>query len=98
MNTSLTFTIDGCDGAGKVCLVFPPKSEGAQVDDTGNIHLELAPPEPQVWLLDRAFEWHFLASNFPTILLQTMLKKQNFLYFVDVLFIYSISCVDVFFE
>ena len=25
------FELDGCDGAGKACLVFPPKSEGAQV-------------------------------------------------------------------
>ena len=60
------FELDGCEGAGKACLVFPPKSEGAQVDDTGNIHVELIPPEPQVWFLDRAFEWHFLAPNFPT--------------------------------
>ena len=37
-----------------------------KVDDTGNIHVELIPPEPQVWFLDRAFEWHFLAPNFPT--------------------------------
>ena len=60
------FELDGCDGAGKVCLVFPPKCEGAQLDDAGNIHLELSPPEPQVWFLDKAFEWHFLAANFPT--------------------------------
>ena len=25
------FELDGCEGAGKACLVFPPKSEGAQV-------------------------------------------------------------------
>ena len=58
------FELDGCDGAGKVrvtsilileslwlkvCLVFPPKSEGAQVDEGGNIHLELSPPDPQVF-------------------------------------------------
>ena len=60
------FELDGCEGAGKVCLVFPPKSDGAQVDDTGNLHVDLTPPDPQVWFLDRAFEWHFLASNFPT--------------------------------
>ena len=49
-----------------VCLVFPPKSEGATLDESGNIHLEISPPEPQVWFLDKAFEWHFLAANFPT--------------------------------
>ena len=81
------FELDGCEGAGKACLVFPPKSEGAQVrkskgaqernkrgsgrinkikgeimmkfvvllfwnvqkvDETGNLHMELIPPEPQV--------------------------------------------------
>ena len=60
------FELDGCEGAGKVCLVFPPKSDGAQIDDSGNIHVDLTPPDPQVWFLDRAFEWHFLACNFPT--------------------------------
>ena len=25
------FELDGCEGTGKACLVFPPKSEGAQV-------------------------------------------------------------------
>ena len=25
------FELDGCEGSGKACLVFPPKSEGAQV-------------------------------------------------------------------
>ena len=60
------FELNGCDGAGKVCLVFPPKAEGSQVDDTGNLHVDIVPPEPQVWFLDRAFEWHFLAQDFPT--------------------------------
>ena len=66
--------MDGCEGAGKVCLVFPPRSEagggggggGGQLDEAGNIHLELSPPEPSVWFLDKAFEWHFLAATFPT--------------------------------
>ena len=71
------FELDGCEGSGKACLVFPPKSEGAQVpifeneldevrflfvnmslrkyllekvDETGNLHMELIPPEPQVSL------------------------------------------------
>ena len=46
--------------------MFPPKSEGATLDEAGNINLEISPPEPQVWFLDKAFEWHFLAANFPT--------------------------------
>jgi tubulin polyglutamylase complex subunit 2 len=25
------FELDGCEGAGKACLVFPPKSEGVRV-------------------------------------------------------------------
>ena len=60
------FELDGCEGAGKVCLVFPPRSDGAQIDESGNIHVDLTPPDPQVWFLDRAFEWHYLACNFPT--------------------------------
>ena len=60
------FELDGCEGAGKVCLVFPPRSDGAQIDETGNLHVDLTPPDPQVWFLDRAFEWHYLACNFPT--------------------------------
>ena len=38
------FELDACDGAGKVCLVFPPKSEGATLDEAGNINLEISPP------------------------------------------------------
>ena len=60
------FELDGCEGAGKVCLVFPPRSDGAQIDESGNLHVDLTPPDPQVWFLDRAFEWHYLACNFPT--------------------------------
>ena len=42
------FELDGCDGTGRACLVFPPKAEGAAVDEIGNIHVEFIPPEPQV--------------------------------------------------
>ena len=29
-------------------------------------NFELTPTMPQVWYLDRAYEWHFLAPNFTT--------------------------------
>ncbi len=48
------FELDGCSGNGRVCLVFPPKPDPPPVDDaTGLIHLDVVPPTPQVWYLDR---------------------------------------------
>lgn len=38
----------------KVCLVYLDKG------------LEPRRPEPRIWLLDRCFEWHFLAPDFAT--------------------------------
>lgn len=58
------FELDGCDGNGRVCLVFPPKPDPQPVDDNGTIQLDIVPPTPQVWFLDRAYEWHFLAPTF----------------------------------
>lgn len=75
------FELDNCSGNGRVCLVFPPKPDPIPVEpmDTDSvgktsnsssddvIYLDgLVPPTPQVWYLDRAFEWHFLAPNFTT--------------------------------
>lgn len=59
------FELDGCSGNGRVCLVFPPKPDPLPVDEsTGLIHLDVVPPTPQVWYLDRAYDWHFLAPTF----------------------------------
>lgn len=60
------FELDGCSGNGRVCLVFPPKPDPPPIDDSGLIKLDLTPPTPQVWYLDRAYDWHFLAPNFTT--------------------------------
>ncbi|KAE8748446.1 hypothetical protein FOCC_FOCC004878 [Frankliniella occidentalis] len=48
------FELDPCQGMAKVCLVYLDKG------------LEPRRPEPRIWLLDRCFEWHFLASDFTT--------------------------------
>ncbi|TRY70219.1 hypothetical protein TCAL_17254 [Tigriopus californicus] len=60
------FELDNCEGNGRVCLVFPPKPDPGPADESGSIHLDISPPTPQVWFLDRAFDWHFLAPNFTT--------------------------------
>ncbi|KAJ1526025.1 hypothetical protein ONE63_009195 [Megalurothrips usitatus] len=48
------FELDSCMGVAKVCLVYLDKG------------LEPRRPEPRIWLLDRCFEWHFLAPDFTT--------------------------------
>nr|XP_040579048.1 tubulin polyglutamylase complex subunit 2-like [Lepeophtheirus salmonis] len=55
------FELDGCRGEGKVLLVFPPKPE---TFESTHITFDVAPVIPQVWFLDRAYEWHFLAPCF----------------------------------
>ncbi|KAJ9600382.1 hypothetical protein L9F63_009310 [Diploptera punctata] len=49
------FELDSCQGIGKVCLVFLDKNE---------CETSLKREDPKIWLLDRSFEWHFLAENF----------------------------------
>ena len=58
------FELDAMEGSGRVCLVFPPKPDPPQ--NTSHIQLDLTPTMPQVWFLDRAYEWHYLAPNFTT--------------------------------
>lgn len=59
------FELDSVEGCGRACLVFPPKPDPLP-NDSGSIHLDLTPTMPQVWFLDRAYEWHYLAPNFTT--------------------------------
>ena len=69
----------GVGGGGHICLAFPPKPEAAAAaaaaatatanlaDDGGSlIQLDVTPPTPQVWFLDKSYDWHFLAPNFTT--------------------------------
>ncbi|KAK6621451.1 hypothetical protein RUM44_001258 [Polyplax serrata] len=51
---SKIFEIDSCQGSGRVCLVYLDKQdmEGDKRE------------KPKIWLLDRSFEWHFLADTF----------------------------------
>ena len=58
------FELDAMDGCGRVCLVFPPKPDPPPMNSSGSIQLDLTPTMPQVWLLDRAYDWHYLATNF----------------------------------
>ena len=61
------FELDSCNsGSGRVCLVFPPKPDPPPVDESGMIQLDVTPPTPQVWFLDKTFDWHLLAPNFTT--------------------------------
>ncbi|KAJ4445825.1 hypothetical protein ANN_12510 [Periplaneta americana] len=49
------FELDACQGIGKVCLVYIHKSE---------CESDLKREDPKIWLLDRSFEWHYLAADF----------------------------------
>nr|CAD7448749.1 unnamed protein product [Timema bartmani] len=49
------FELDPCQGIGKVCLVYMDKCENES---------DLRREDPKIWLLDRCFEWHFLANDF----------------------------------
>ncbi|XP_021935307.1 tubulin polyglutamylase complex subunit 2 isoform X2 [Zootermopsis nevadensis] len=49
------FEIDSCQGIGKVCLVYADKSD---------CESDLKREDPKIWLLDRSFQWHFLAEGF----------------------------------
>ena len=60
------FELDSCEGNGRVCLVFPPKPDPPPMSENGGIQLDIVPPTPQVWFLDRAYDWHFIAPNFTT--------------------------------
>ena len=60
------FELYAMDGGGRVCLVFPPKPDPPPMDGAGGIQLDLTPTMPQVWFLDRGYEWHYLAPNFTT--------------------------------
>ena len=61
------FELDAIEGQGRICLVFPPKPDPPSMGESHiSIHLDLTPTMPQVWFLDRAYEWHFLAPNFTT--------------------------------
>lgn len=60
------FELDATEGNGRVCLVFPPKPDPPPMGASPAIQLDLTPSMPQVWFLDRAYEWHYLAPNFTT--------------------------------
>jgi hypothetical protein len=60
------FELDATEGNGRICLIFPPKPDPPPMGDSGSIQLDLTPTMPQVWFLDRAYDWHFLAPNFST--------------------------------
>ena len=60
------FELYAMEGSGRVCLVFPPKPDPPPMDGSGGIQLDLTPTMPQVWFLDRGYEWHYLAPNFTT--------------------------------
>ncbi|XP_035208243.1 tubulin polyglutamylase complex subunit 2-like isoform X2 [Stegodyphus dumicola] len=49
------FVLDHCQGAGKVCLVYPKRK-----DSSGDSSSQ----QPSVWFLDRALDFHYLTSDF----------------------------------
>ncbi|XP_046576680.1 LOW QUALITY PROTEIN: tubulin polyglutamylase complex subunit 2-like [Haliotis rubra] len=46
------YELDSCDGYSKVCLVYKEAKAG------------VSEPTVEIWFLDRALRWHFLASSF----------------------------------
>ncbi|GIX83560.1 tubulin polyglutamylase complex subunit 2 [Caerostris extrusa] len=46
------FVLDHCQGAGKVCLVYPKDSSDGSSQ------------QPSIWFLDRALDFHYLTSDF----------------------------------
>ncbi|XP_060583884.1 tubulin polyglutamylase complex subunit 2-like isoform X2 [Ruditapes philippinarum] len=46
------FELDPCDGYGKVCLVYKENKTGG------------TDPKIEVWFLDRALRWHYIAESF----------------------------------
>ncbi|CAH1797723.1 unnamed protein product [Owenia fusiformis] len=46
------FELDPCGGFGMVCLVYRNTKPGVPAHD------------PEIWFMDRAYRWHFLADNF----------------------------------
>ncbi|KAK7790944.1 hypothetical protein R5R35_005874 [Gryllus longicercus] len=61
------FELDPCDGMAKVCLVYM---------DHGDSPDTRMREDPTIWLLDRCFEWHFLANTF-TLYFRMMLVHQG---------------------
>ncbi|KAK2154245.1 hypothetical protein LSH36_273g02001 [Paralvinella palmiformis] len=49
---SRIFELDPCEGYGKVCFVYRNTKPG------------IAAQKAEIWFLDRALRWHFLADNF----------------------------------
>ncbi|XP_046409199.1 tubulin polyglutamylase complex subunit 2 [Ischnura elegans] len=66
------FELDPCQGLGKVCLVYhdrAPAESGQMSGALSGLQLPSSSSftcreEPKIWLLDRCFEWHFLAHDF----------------------------------
>ena len=52
------FEIDACCSHGKVCLVYKVGREGDPKAKEGR------EGDPEIWFLDRAVRWHFLAASF----------------------------------
>ncbi|KAM4706722.1 tubulin polyglutamylase complex subunit 2 [Discoglossus pictus] len=49
---NVIFELDPCNGNGKVCLIYKTSKKGVTMMG------------PEIWFLDRALYWHFLAHNF----------------------------------
>lgn len=63
------FELDPCQGLGKVCLVY--QQPGARKESTSDPALD----QPRIWLLDRCFEWHFIAEDFTTYFRMMLVHK-----------------------
>lgn len=60
------FELDSSLDVGHICLVYPQDGQPAAVSSfvRQNSHLHEEPSRASVWLLDAAYNWHFLAPNF----------------------------------
>ncbi|XP_065354071.1 tubulin polyglutamylase complex subunit 2 [Cloeon dipterum] len=65
------FELDGCQGLGKVCLVYqqPHPRKDIMPGDPSLVE------QPTIWLLDRCFDWHFIADDFTTYFRMMLVHK-----------------------
>ncbi|KAF4524981.1 hypothetical protein B566_EDAN011909 [Ephemera danica] len=67
------FELDPCQGLGKVCLVY--QNPGNISNPPKDAFQDLGIDQPKVWLLDRCFEWHFIAEDFTTYFRMMLVHK-----------------------
>jgi tubulin polyglutamylase complex subunit 2 len=66
------FELDPCQGLGKVCIVY---QQTICTTRTETVRENIGNDQPRIWLLDRCFEWHFIAEDFTTYFRMMLVHK-----------------------